>query len=171
MDTEDRDHFKTIANLSAVRPDGSRRPPSGASSPSDLDPAYCLNRTRVLFSCYRKDEAHDADLYCAAVASVLAGYAKAVVDHITDPRTGIASEMKWLPAVAEVRSYCNQATARMELHARVDKRVAVPFVPPPLKPGQIDSVMFAELVAEGKIKPRPIGPFEQAGDEWNRGLR
>jgi hypothetical protein len=126
----------------------------------------------ILFSCFRKDEAHDADLYCAAVASILAGYERAVVDHVTDPRTGIASEMKWLPAVAEVRSFCNQAAARMKLHQTTERRVVKRYVPPPVvAPGRINTVMHAKMIADGTAKARPIGRFEQPGDEWNRGIR
>src|ERR1019366_8042371 len=92
MDSEDRDHFKTIANQSLAPLAGSQRPLGEASSHSGLDPAYCLDRTKILFACYRKDEAHDADLYCSAIASILQGYPRAVVDRVTDPRTGIARE-------------------------------------------------------------------------------
>jgi hypothetical protein len=125
----------------------------------------------ILFSCYRKDEAHDATSYCAAVASTLACYDRAVVDHVTDPRVGIASEMKFLPAVAEVRTFCNQAAARMKLHAKDEQRVAVPFVPPEIKPGQVDYAGFLKAAAEGKTKSRPVGRFEKVDDEWNRNAR
>jgi hypothetical protein len=124
----------------------------------------------ILFACYRKDEAHDAELYCAAVASTLACYDRAVVDHVTDPRSGMASEMKFLPAVAEVRTFCNEAAARMKLHAKRERLVVVPFVPPPIKPGQVDYAGFLKLAEDGKTKGRPVGPFETAEDEWNRNV-
>jgi hypothetical protein len=160
MDTEDRDHFKTIASQSAAPQVGLPRPQSAGTSHSDQYPAYCLKRTQILFSCYRKDEAHDAELYCAAVASTLACYDRAVVDHVTDPRSGIASEVKFLPAVAEIRSFCNTAAARMKLHERPERRIAVPYVPPPVLPGQITYGEFLKRVATGELKPRPIGRFE-----------
>jgi hypothetical protein len=89
---------------------------------------------------------------------------------VTDPRTGIPSEMKFLPAVAEVRTFCNEAAARMKLHEKRERLVVVPFVPPPIKPGQVDYAGFLELVARGKTKARPVGPFETAEDEWNRNV-
>ena len=160
MDSEDRDHFKTIASQSVGPQAGLPRPRGAGNSHSDQFPVYCLERTMILFSCYRKDEAHDADLYCAAIASTLACYDRAVVDHVTDPRSGIASEMKFLPAVAEVRSFCNEAAARMKMHEQRERKVAVPFVPPPLKPGQITYGEFLKRSATGELKPRPIGRFE-----------
>lgn len=65
-----------------------------------------------MFGCYRKDEVQDPDVYCAAVAATLSLYSKSVVDIVTDPRTGIPSESKWLPNVAEVREFCNRQAKR-----------------------------------------------------------
>ena len=170
MDSEDRDHFKTIASQLVEPPDALPRGPNGESESGGLGQAYCLRMTQILFACYRKDEAHDADLYCAAVASVLAGYSKAVVDRVTDPRTGIAAEMKFLPAVAEVIAFCDRTVKLLETLAKPRAR-AVPYAPPPVLPGQIDSMEFARRLMFGEIRPRPIGRFEQPGDEWNRGTR
>ena len=170
MDSEDRDHFKTIANQFPEQRAGSRNAPPGANKFGAPDQAWCLEMTQILFSCYRKDEAHDGDIYCAAVASVLAEYPREVVETVTDPRTGIASESKFLPSVAEVRSFCSVTAARAAI-ANAPRRPVKPYVPPPLPPGRINSTMHARLVAEGRLKSRPIGYFEKPGDEWNRGIK
>jgi len=88
-----------------------------------------------MFACYRRDEAHDPDTYCAAVASVLGEYSKAVVDHVTDPRTGLPSDLKWLPSVAEVREACNRRAQQMRNMAisKFERRSA--YVPPASHPG------------------------------------
>jgi hypothetical protein len=49
--------------------------------------------------------------------------------------------------------------------------VAVPFVPPPIRPGQIDSATFRKLAESGKTYPRPVGPFEHVDDRWNKNLK
>lgn len=72
----------------------------------------------MMFGCYRKDEAQNPEVYCAAISATLGLYPKAVVDFVTDPRTGIPSEHKWLPNVAEVRDFCNSAAARMKVLAQ-----------------------------------------------------
>lgn len=41
-----------------------------------------------------------------AIAATLADYPHEVVEHITDPRTGLPAKLKFLPSVAEVREAC-----------------------------------------------------------------
>lgn len=162
MDLEDREHFKTIANQLVAPPIASRNGPNGASKSGGLDQASCLRLARTLFSCYRRDEAHDPEIYVSAVAAVLSEYPAAVVESVTDPRTGLASENKFLPNVAEVREACTKTAARMQRLSE-PKRVVREFVPPPVLPGQITSTEFFKLVDQGKTKPRPIGAFERGG--------
>lgn len=154
MDSEDRDHFKTIASPSVVRRNGSQSSQSAASSVSAPDQAYCLRMTRVLFSCYRKDEAHDPEVYCAAVAATLADFPRAVVDYVTDPRTGIPSESKFLPNVAEVRAACVREAERRRVLAQpkvILRRNSEPLVK--REPGTSYFEMFEK-------HGRPIGRFE-----------
>lgn len=53
-----------------------------------------------------------------AVAATLELYSKNVIDFVTDPRTGIPSEIKWLPNVAEVRAACNKQAEREKVLAQ-----------------------------------------------------
>jgi hypothetical protein len=54
-----------------------------------------------------------------AVAATLAEYPKEVVQHVTDPRSGLPAKLKFLPSVAEVREACEDhwmlVKARQEL--------------------------------------------------------
>lgn len=154
MDSEDRDHFRTMKSPAAGRQVGLPRQPAGASSASALDPAYCLDRTKMLFSCYRKDEAHDPEVYCAAVAATLADFPRAVVDYVTDPRTGIPSESKFLPNVAEVRAACVRESERRRVLSQpkvILRRGETPLVK--RAPGTSYFEMFEK-------HGRPIGRFE-----------
>lgn len=73
-----------------------------------------------MFGCYRKQDANDPDIYVAAVAAILNEYPPAVIDYVTDPRTGLANRLKWLPTVAEVREACDLqlATAKSLIRLR-----------------------------------------------------
>lgn len=130
MDSEDRDHFKTIASPLAPLLEGLKKPPSVANTASGPDPSYCLNRTKVLFSCYRKDEAHDPETYCSAVAATLSEFPRQVVEYVTDPRTGLPSSSKFLPNIAEVRAACVTEAERLRLRSQPRVGFNRPELPP-----------------------------------------
>lgn len=77
------------------------------SSTSDLaQVSMAAQRTAVLFGCYRTGQANDPETYTMAVAATLAEYPPEVIEHVTDPRTGLPAKLKFLPSVAEVREAC-----------------------------------------------------------------
>ena len=172
MDTEDRDHFKTMSNPSQRRLDVLKQQQKRASSASDPDLAYCLKAAQTICGCYRRDEAHAPDIFAAALGAVLSEFPRQVVDYVADPRTGVITDYPMgLPNVGQIRSLCVEAEKRMDrLAAPQEKLVVKRFVPPPLRPGQIDSDMHAAMVKAGTAKPRALGPFEEINDQWNRGL-
>jgi hypothetical protein len=43
----------------------------------------------MMYDCYRKDEAHNPEVFSAAVAVILTDFTKEVIDYVTDPRTGL----------------------------------------------------------------------------------
>lgn len=75
-----------------------------------------------MFGCYRKQDANDPDIYVAAVASILNEYPPAVIDFVTDPRTGLPNRLKWLPTVAEVREGCDLQLATAKNLIRLRER-------------------------------------------------
>jgi hypothetical protein len=78
------------------------------SAQSPTSQALAIQRTALLFGCYRKGDANDPEIYTAAIAATLADYPAEVVEYVTDPRTGLPSKLKWLPTVAEVREACEK---------------------------------------------------------------
>lgn len=165
MDQEDQEHFRTIAAALPVLPIGSLKKPNGANSNSSLDPAYLLNRARLLFSCYRRDEANEPETYCAAVAAILGdGYSAEVVNYVTDPRTGIPSNIKFLPTIAEVREACDERSAYLDRMRRyAELKPVAPKPPAPLKANEIDYTTFLKNANSRGENPRPIGAFERGG--------
>ena len=78
-----------------------------APSTSARDRAlFAAERAAILFGCYRKGDANDPEMYTAAITAILAEYAEEVIQHVTDPRTGLARKTNWLPTVAEVDLAC-----------------------------------------------------------------
>jgi hypothetical protein len=70
---------------------------------------FAAERARMLFGSYRKGDANDPDTYVAAVAAILADYDDDVIVRVTDPRTGIARKLKFMPNPAEVADECDHA--------------------------------------------------------------
>ena len=118
MDSEDRDHFKTIVGAPGGLQGDSQKQRSKDYSDSDRYLAYCLRQAETIFGSYRRDEANNPETYAAAIAAVLTLYSKAVVDEVADPRTGIASEQKFLPNVFEVRTFCTKTAERLASDAK-----------------------------------------------------
>ena len=163
MDREDLDHFKTIANRLGEPLDGWLKRPGEVNSHSDLDPAYCLMKAKTIAGFYRRDEAQDPDIFTTALGVIIGEYSTKVIEYATDPRTGIITEFpNGLPNVGQIREYLNSIAKRMELLAQPRRR-AEPYVPPPLKPGQLTYGQFLEHAAQNKLPSRPIGAFEKGG--------
>jgi hypothetical protein len=73
--------------------------------------AYATERVGFLLGQYAKARPHEPAIYTAALAAILSEYPKKVVDYVTDPRTGLASTLKWIPEPAEVREACEAQAA------------------------------------------------------------
>lgn len=79
---------------------------SGSERLTNDRAAYATERARVLFGCFRKGDANDPDTYVAAIAAVLADYPEDTIWSVTDPRSGVASKVGFLPTVKEIRDAC-----------------------------------------------------------------
>jgi hypothetical protein len=89
-----------------------------------------------MFGCYRRDEANDPEIYCAAIAAVLSDYPRAIVEYVTDPRVGIPSRIKWPPSVAEVMEACDAEMKRVETMSKpIPNFRKREYMPPRTDPG------------------------------------
>lgn len=86
-------------------------------------------------ACYRRDDAVDAEIYAAAMVAVLMEYPIEVVEHVTDPRTGLPRSLKWLPSVAEVAEACDQRQEAIRKAQEPPRRpLGKPSPPTPVNP-------------------------------------
>lgn len=161
MDTEDRDHFTTIAGARDKLLEGLPSKQGPDNSASGPDQAWYLDRARILFGCYRRDDANDPEIYAAAVGAVLGTYPRHIVELATDPRTGIALKSKFLPTLSEVNEFCEAELVREDRFKRYEGLVPVPTKPVPIKPGQITYDEFLARAKSNGLLARAIGRFEQ----------
>ena len=95
---------------------------ASTSRSSQTPPDVAVERAKLLMGCYRRDDTADPDTYAAAVSAILAGYSPDVVQRVTDPRTGLASRLQWLPSVKEVRDACEELARRAASAARIERQ-------------------------------------------------
>lgn len=95
---------------------------SVSSANPSTDPVVAVERAKLMFGCYRKDDAADPETYSAAVAAVLAEYGPDIVQRVTDPRSGLPSKQNWLPTVKEVRDACEEIDGRRRRMAESAER-------------------------------------------------
>jgi hypothetical protein len=92
--------------------------------PPKCSPEIATQRAALMFGCYRRGDASDPDTYVAAVAAVFSSFSEDVVFYVTDPRTGIPGDLKWLPNVAECKEACLRRQGYLDWLADLDSRFA-----------------------------------------------
>lgn len=70
------------------------------------NPSEIASLAKNLLGYFRTGEASDPDVYTAGIIAVLSDYPIAIIRQVVDPRTGLPSKFKWLPAIAEVKEAC-----------------------------------------------------------------
>lgn len=91
---------------------------------SQMSKETAIEGAKVLLGCYRTGEANDPEVYARSVVAVLAEYPVDVIHAVCDPRYGIASKLKWLPTIAELKEACEVAMAPFYREAERQKRIA-----------------------------------------------
>jgi len=72
-----------------------------------------------MFGCYRTGEANDPNTYAAAIAAILAEYDSETIKRVTDPRTGIARALRFLPNPAEVAAASDAVVKAKSLEVKM----------------------------------------------------
>lgn len=129
---------------------------------------------RRMLGCYRVGDAHDPETYITAVVAVLVGYPVWIIQSVTDPASGIPSKIKFLPAVAEVKTACEELYGPHRYAEEWDKRasvtvesrLALPNYRPQMPSPQQYTYREAEAwsKAKGEKQFRPVGRFEQRAE-------
>jgi hypothetical protein len=135
----------------------------------------------VLFGSYRRGDANDPDAYVAAVAAVLSSYDTDLIREVTDPRTGIATNekyMSFMPNAGELKVYCDGVAARRERLKRLGSLPAPDFsrarLPHPQpSPGDKATIFvpasnprYGELLEWSKTADPRLFKFEQRPGIW-----
>jgi hypothetical protein len=118
-----------------------QRSTNGFSPPSYkielCPPSYAAERLRVMLGSFPQSERAKVDptVFVPALAAMLASFPQDIVQAVTDPVRGIASEQNWVPTLAELRHACEvrlrprQEKAKREAELRRTQAMLAP--PPP----------------------------------------
>jgi hypothetical protein len=88
-----------------------------------FDLQWYLRRARLLCDSYPYAEKHAGDTYRMAIAAILVKYPPEIAQECTDPRYGLASRFKYLPAVSEVATWCEEYLCKV---LRLDEMQRLP---------------------------------------------
>jgi hypothetical protein len=119
----------------------------------------------MLLASYPSSTPTDAETYIALVVAVFTQFKFEVVENACSPNGIPVASPKFLPTIGEINDWCIKRAAdfRKTYSTGEHMMIAKPFVPPPLKPGQITYGEFLSRSAEWKSESKPIGAFEKGG--------
>jgi hypothetical protein len=148
----------------------------------------------LILGSYRTGDANDPDTYVRVIAAVLTCYPVEIMKEVSDPRWGIATKIKWLPTLYDVKDACEAAMQpvyrreREAAHAAERRqRLSAPNVPRPTlaelqaKYGE-NWGLHSEGLGKTKWQPRPLAEllkesgvspeaFEEVNTQAEKSLR
>lgn len=83
---------------------------------------YALSKVREMMGYFRKGEANDPVRYPLALAEILSGFPRQVIDKVTSPY-GIAAKSDFMPSIKELKEACEDELKHFDLL----NRPKVPF--------------------------------------------
>jgi hypothetical protein len=129
---------------------------------------------RQLFGFYRASEANDPETFVMGATAMLAQYPEQIVRLVCSPASGLVSECKWLPNIAEIKVACEKLMAPVYAERKREalrlQSSAVLAPPPPASEESRKRVramaeaLSAELAVKGEKRPvdftKPRSPDE-----------
>lgn len=89
-----------------------------SSSASEASTKLAAYHARLILGCYRTDQISDPQVFITAAAAVLSRYPQDVGARLSDPKSGIAGKLKWLPSIAEIKAEADVLAAADAAAAR-----------------------------------------------------
>lgn len=135
----------------------------------------------MLFGCYRRGDANDPETYVRAIAAVLSVYDTELIREVTDPRSGIMTNekyMSFMPNAGELKVYCDAIASRRERLQRVGSLPRPDFTQarlprPEPQPGDKATIFvpasnsrYPQLLEWSKTADLRLFKFEQRPGIW-----
>jgi hypothetical protein len=129
------------------------------------------SKARLLFGAYRRDEFADPENFIQQLGMILERYDDQVIEHVTNPRTGIQRKCRFPPSIAEIVEACDaehhshtyaaqwDARAQEQLREREEWEIAS-------EPLELRRNVAARILAEYKAAVMPETKAQQ--QRWKR---
>jgi hypothetical protein len=86
-----------------------------------------LGLAGVILGCYKKSDCADPEVFAAATVAVLSRFPADVAKAVADPYGGLASRLKWFPAIQEIREACEIESTKIKHRIDSDARINAQF--------------------------------------------
>lgn len=77
-----------------------------------------------MLDCFRTGGANNPETFVTAIAATLARYPDQVIYDVTDPRSGLPSQLSWMPTIKDVRDACDRAYHPIKDQIERERRIA-----------------------------------------------
>jgi hypothetical protein len=129
----------------------------------------------VILGSYRRADFADPDAFVSATAAVLGQFSEPVVRQAFDPRSGLQTQQKWPPTVAEVRDACERVLAEQQNRERraylSEHRVIIDTPRGPMSEPDAERLRLGKPVHGIASHLRISGPSGDDADPVERALR
>jgi hypothetical protein len=82
---------------------------------------------KVILGCYKRSDCADPEVFAAATIAVLSRFPADVAKAVADPYSGLASRLKWFPAIQEIREACEIESTKIKHRIDSDARINAQF--------------------------------------------
>jgi hypothetical protein len=85
---------------------------------------WCVQQAKLIAGCYRRDEAHDPEIFAAALAVLIAEYPENIISQASDPRCGIVTEFpNGLPNIGQIKTFLDNKAESLRQQTERQRRI------------------------------------------------
>lgn len=106
-------------------------------------------KARQIAGCYRRDEAHDPELFAGQLALVLGDYTREIIEYASDPRSGVVTKHPMgLPQVPQIKEFLDDLVRHAERTQQYAKQPRFQRDRDPLPPPERATLFVSDVAPD-----------------------